>query len=578
MSYYEKEQARLLALWEEMKDDDDEYVDSEDNEELDHLSVHSYHSDGEDYGENITEDAESVPRDELEGDFYMGKDSVTKWYIQYSNNRIRTRAENIISQLPGSKPYAANAKSPIDCWLLFFDLATLDDITTCTNIMIRKKAPAYKDKQYCSDTNIVEIKAMFGILYLAGVYRSSHRNLRDLWRTNGTGIDIFRTVMAFNRFSFLLQCLRFDNIENRQERLQLDKLAPIRAVFDKFVSNCQQAYTPGQYITIDEKLESFRGRCSFRQYIPNKPAKYGIKIQALVDARTFYVYNMEVYAGVQPDGTYRVSNKPIDVVQRLVAPISGSHRNITFDNWYTSYDMVNILREKYGLTSVGTLRKNKAQIPLELLQTRNRQPKSSMFAFQKDITIISYVPKKGKNVILLSSLHHDDAIDESSGDKRLPEIVSFYNFTKGGVDTVDELSGSYSVARNCRRWPLRIFFSLMDTAGINSQIIYRANTDNISMKRRIFLEELGLALVQPTMHARKNNPRLSTNLRSKILSMLGETNPPPPKRQNTGRGRCQECPRNKDRKSQYTCEQCGKFFCLEHLHFFCVNCSNSHDA
>lgn len=166
----------------------------------------------------------------------MGKDSVTKWYKQHGNNRVRTRAENIISQLPGSKPYGGNAKSPIDCWLLFFDSVILEDITDCTNIMIRKKALAYKDKQYCADTDIVEIKAVLGILYLAGVYRSSHRHLRDLWRTNGTGIDIFRTVMSFNRFSFLLQCLRFDNVENRQERLQMDKLAAVRAVFDKFVS------------------------------------------------------------------------------------------------------------------------------------------------------------------------------------------------------------------------------------------------------------------------------------------------------------------------------------------------------
>ncbi|GBP30200.1 hypothetical protein EVAR_94508_1 [Eumeta japonica] len=31
-------------------------------------------------------------------------------------------------------------------------------------------------------------------------------------------------------------------------------------------------------ITLDEQLLAFRGRCAFRQYIPNKPAKYGIKV------------------------------------------------------------------------------------------------------------------------------------------------------------------------------------------------------------------------------------------------------------------------------------------------------------
>lgn len=55
-------------------------------------------------------------------------------------------------------------------------------------------------------------------------------------------------------------------------------------------------------------LEAFRGRCSFKQYIPSKPNRYGIKIFALSDARTFYtIYtfytNMEIYAGKQPEGS-----------------------------------------------------------------------------------------------------------------------------------------------------------------------------------------------------------------------------------------------------------------------------------
>jgi len=64
---------------------------------------------------------------------------------------------------------------------------------------------------------------------------------------------------------------------------------------------CKENYTVGENRTIDEMLEGFRGRCSFLQYIPNKPNKYGIKIQALVDSRTFYTSNMEVYVGTQPD-------------------------------------------------------------------------------------------------------------------------------------------------------------------------------------------------------------------------------------------------------------------------------------
>ena len=71
-----------------------------------------------------------------------------------------------------------------------------------------------------------------------------------------------------------------------------------------------------------------------------------------------------------------------------------------------------------------------------------------MFGFTKNATLVSYVPKKGKVVTLLSSMHvgkNADRIDESTKDKRKPNIITFYNKTKGGVDKVDELKSTYSL-------------------------------------------------------------------------------------------------------------------------------------
>lgn len=68
------------------------------------------------------------------------------------------------------------------------------------------------------------------------------------------------------------------------------KLTPIGPVFETIIDIFQSAFTSGMYLTIDEKLEAFRGRCSFRQYTPNKTARYGIKNFTLVDARTYLLY------------------------------------------------------------------------------------------------------------------------------------------------------------------------------------------------------------------------------------------------------------------------------------------------
>lgn len=62
--------------------------------------------------------------------------------------------------------------------------------------------------------------------------------------------------------------------------------------------------------------------------------------------------------------------------------------------------------------------------------------------------MVSYVPKKGKAVVLISTMHDEGLIDEETGK---PQIILDYNMTKGGVDTVDQLGGTYSVSRTTRR-------------------------------------------------------------------------------------------------------------------------------
>lgn len=95
--------------------------------------------------------------------------------------------------------------------------------------------------------------------------------------------------MSRTRFEFLLRPLRFDNINTRAIRIKFDKFTHFRKVFEDIVSRCIRHYSVSEYVTVDEMLEGFRGRCPFRQYIANKPEKYGIKVFFMADARTFYI-------------------------------------------------------------------------------------------------------------------------------------------------------------------------------------------------------------------------------------------------------------------------------------------------
>ena len=339
----------------------------------------------------------------------------------------------------------------------------IEDITRFTNLYIVSIQDSFQRERDAKQTTKDEMLAFIGLLFLCGVTRQSHTNVQDIWETDGTGIEIARACMSIKRFLFLLRVIRFDNKADRPQRQVSDRLAAIRRIFESFVDNCKKNYCIGELMTIDETLVPFRGRCGFIQYIPNKPAKYGIKLFALCDAKMFYTANLEIYCGKQPDGPYSVSNKPADIVKRLVEPSKGKNRNLTTDNWYTSYPLAKELL-KNKITLVGTLRKNKKEIPSEMMPNKTKPVNSSMFAYQDDITLVSYCPKKNKSVLLLSTMHSDGTVDAES---QKPDIILFYNSTKGGIDTIDQMCGNYSVQRKTKRYPLVVFFHLLNIGEIN---------------------------------------------------------------------------------------------------------------
>jgi len=75
--------------------------------------------------------------------------------------------------------------------------------------------------------------------------------------------------------------VRFYNFTDRKQRREEEKLVAIRELFELIVQIFQTYFIPSEYLTKDDQLIVFRGRYSFHQYIPSKPARYGIKIFAL---------------------------------------------------------------------------------------------------------------------------------------------------------------------------------------------------------------------------------------------------------------------------------------------------------
>lgn len=518
---------------------------------------------------------------------FYGKDR-TKW-LKNPKTRGRTTAKNIVVTLPGLKGTSKQnpPSSVTQSWNIIFTEDMCDMIVQYTNRRIenvqarystfkkRKNSRQQFKPSFISKTSNTEVKAFIGLMYLSGLFKSGHEDLKGMWATDGTGREIFRCTMPLARFLFLFTCLRFDDEQTREERRMVNKFAPISELFDKFVENCKNNFNPGINVTIDEMLVPFRGRCGFRMYIPNKPAKYGMKIQIMADSKTHYMVNAEPYTGAAGVRTNKKKNElgnATKVVLRLVQPISNTGRNITTDNWYTSAELANeLLKQK--LTLVGTVNKRKTFIPPEFLPQKKREEQESVFGFQSELTLVSYVPKRNKSVVLLSSMHNDKAVDEET---KKPDIVLFYNSTKGGVDALDQKCANYSTSRRTRRWPMAIFSMILNVSAVNARVLYQFSPLGKEIKRSKYIKELGIALCQPLIRLRVSNPKVSRKLRD-VASNIFKIDIERPVEAlevvtKSKRKRCSLCPAKQDRKTNINCAVCKNPICLQCAKKVCINC------
>ena len=96
----------------------------------------------------------------------------------------------------------------------------------------------------------------------------------------------------------------------------------------------------------------------------------------------------------------------------------------------------------------------------------------------------------------MSTQHRDNSV--VADDKNKPEIITYYNNTKSGVDILDKLVRTYSCKRATARWTVAFFFNLVDIAAYNALVLWiTMNPDwhlGKSYARRLFLRELGMSL------------------------------------------------------------------------------------
>ena len=296
-----------------------------------------------------------------------------------------------------------------------------------------------------------------------------------------------------------------------------------------------------------------------------------------MDVESNYVINGQVYLGKRPGQRPEVGQAK-RVVLDLVDGLEESGRNVTTDQHFTGVALAKELLSK-GLTLLGTVNKNRREIPTAMLPRRDREVKSTIFGYADNLMLLSHVPRRNRAVVLLSAMHDVGEVVDG-----VPVAIKDYNCSKGGVDNVDKLCHAYTTLRKCNRWPMAIFFHMLDIGALNAFVVWiKRNPQwnlNNKARRKEFLFTLAESLVAPAIAERiVDRPHgLHRGVKQAIQSLNSsdaaergadgdESFQSPNSRK---RGDCVVC--DERRRINTRCHSCKNFICKSHTVFLCERC------
>ena len=158
------------------------------------------------------------------------------------------------------------------------------------------KYPNHSRTKDWKPTDTDDIQCFLATHLLMGIVQKPE--LSNFWSTDPLlQTPFFAHILPRNRFQLIQQFLHFaDNSLYCIDDPNRDKLFKVRKVIQMIVDRCKSVYIPSEHISIDEELLLWKGRLTFKQYIPNKRARFGIKLFSLCED-SGYMWNSFVYLG-----------------------------------------------------------------------------------------------------------------------------------------------------------------------------------------------------------------------------------------------------------------------------------------
>jgi hypothetical protein len=291
-------------------------------------------------------------------------------------------------------------------------------------------------------------------------------------------VDAISRIMSKTRYEKMSQYLHIadDSRNPPRGRPGHDPIAKVRPLWNMANSSFKRRYHPHRELSVDEAMVGFKGRLSFKQYLPMKPTKWGIKIWELADSTNGYVLSMDVYTGKSSQPNQPTRGLGFRVVDTLMSPFYGRNHHLYFDSFYSSVPLAEHL-EANGTYTCSTIRQNRLGLPQAIKMANPRTPNETVRRQKGNLLATVWMDKR--KVTLLSTCQdpRDGQVlrrrrGQQATNIARPIAITSYNKFMGGVDLSDQLRSYYPVGRDSVKWWRYLMWFLVDLCIINSFIIY----------------------------------------------------------------------------------------------------------
>jgi len=249
-------------------------------------------------------------------------------------------------------------------------------------------------------------------------------------------------------------------------------------------------------------LIEFKGRVHFRQFIPIKPSRSGIKAFTLAESTSGYVLGSKVYTGKEAGIVQKDLGR--QAVMFLMESFLDKGYYLFMDNYYTSVGLFEELEER-----TGTVRSNRVGVPSETCNLKPRQVKQlkrgeSLYQQKGTLTCVTWHNRKVVSILAIipTSKADSDKVERSlkvSGHWEKKNfaragVINLHNTYVGGVDVSDQRVTAYSRLTKGPVWYDKVFSYLIEVCISSAHILERKSlvhtTRNSLEFRRSLISEL----------------------------------------------------------------------------------------